>query len=112
MKALCVFIAGVFIAASTAFAQHPPVQEVPATPPILDLRPFELNFKGVKLPVKRPPPTIIAKTMAPKTCAIPLLVTHPKGNFTMHVMKAPDVDPKIQVNPPAPACDEMISGRP
>jgi hypothetical protein len=112
VKALSVFIAGMFIASSTAFAQEPPVQEVPATPPILNLRPLELNFNGVKYPVKRLSPTIIAKTMAPKTCAIPLLVTHPKGNFTMHVMKAPDVDPKIRVNPPAPACDDVISGRP
>jgi hypothetical protein len=78
-------------------AYQPPTFQVPAqTPPSLP-----------KTRLMKPPITLMAQVGQPKVCAIPLLNFAPKGNYTMKAIPtSPNVDPKIVVKPPAPACGE------
>ncbi len=94
MKAVCVL----FLAAAPVFAQDPP-----AKPPIIQLRPLELNFKDVKIPVHQHDFTI-ART-APGICAIPLLPARGKQTVPMPVLKPNATEWKMpDTKGPAPAC--------
>lgn len=84
---------------------QPPVFQVqPQTPPS---RPrIRASREQLLNALKMRQAEVKARADQPKVCAIPLLNFSPKGNYPMKVMRAPDVDPKIQITkPPAPACE-------
>jgi hypothetical protein len=83
----------VMLVAAALVGQEPPT--VPAT----------LFYSGLKPPTAR---TLVVPAERPKSCAIPLVIVAPKGDYPMRVMKPPQVDSKmLQVKPPAPACNEV-----
>ena len=99
MKALWILV----IAAAPILAQDPP-----SAPPVIKLRPLELNFQGVKLPQRRPTSFMPKPAAAqPSTCSIPLLKVVPKGNYPMTVVKPPVTPYMPQVNGPAPSCADV-----